>query len=101
MLLRANENRLLGDWGEEADKARAAAELAKTGRVAAPSWRKKGKGLSPGASLVALMEPLAAICGGPEDMLSWEDYRFAFKASPGSFFDLIYFQRQLRKVRLG
>lgn len=88
----------MGDWGEEADKERAAVELERASRAARPTWHKNGVALSPGQTLLALMAPLSQICGGPEDMISWEDYRFAFKASPGSFFDLIYFQRQLRKV---
>lgn len=85
-----------GDWGDEADRKAAALEALGHKAVRA-SWA----GESPGSALVALMKPIAAVCTGPEDMLSWEDYVLCFKRSPGSFFDLIYYQRQLRKVRGG
>ena len=82
-----------GDWGEEADR-RAAEAARRRVRAVRATWQ----GGSPASDLLALMAPIEAICTGPEDMLSWMDYLNAFRRSPGSFFDLIYYQRQLRKV---
>ena len=83
-----------GDWGEEADR-RAAEAARRRVRAVRATWQ----GGSPASDLLALMAPIEAVCTGPEDMLSWADYLSAFRRSPGSFFDLIYYQRQLRKVR--
>jgi len=81
------------DWGDEADSARARA-LAAALEPPRPSWTSDGA-----TRMAALLEAEEPLCVGPEDLLSWEDFAGAFKASPVSFFDLIYFQRALRRVR--
>jgi hypothetical protein len=88
--------------GEEAD-ARAAEAARARARIVRATWSRSAGGGSgsPGAALAALLTSVSAVCQGPEDMLSWEDYATAARRSPGSFFDLIYYQRQLRKVRQG
>jgi hypothetical protein len=81
------------DWGDEADRARAAA-LAAALEPPRSSWSSAGA-----SRVAAALEAEEPLCEGPEDLLSWADFASAFKASPVSFFDLLYFQRLLRKVR--
>jgi hypothetical protein len=77
------------DWGDDVDAARASARSVNA--VPVPSWRAELSARSP--------RDISKVAAGSTDLLSFDDFAGAFRRSPASFFDLIYFQRQLRKVR--
>ena len=90
VVLRSSDTAGDDDWGDDVDAARRSARAVSS--VPVPSWRAELSARSP--------RDISKVSTGSTDLLSFDDFAGAFRRSPASFFDLIYFQRQLRKVSL-
>ena len=79
------------EWGDENDGRARDAEIQTARDYSRPSWE----------AVLAAHHPqvVSKVCKGPDDLLSFNDYADAMRKSPGAFFDLIYLQKALRKVR--